>query len=203
MKERPILFSGPMVCAILQGRKTQTRRLRSLGLINQAPDNWELMRQGALLGGWAATFGRAGSALGADDVMTIFCPYGAPGDRLWGRETWNCIDTGIKTQRRDWVRYRATDGDELHWRPSIHMPRWASRIDLDLTDVRVERVQSITPRDVVAEGIYHEPGEWGLDSDYTHLVKAFGTLWDDVNGAKPVGAWASNPWVWALTVKRI
>lgn len=180
MTERPILMSGPMINAIFDGRKTQTRRV-----VKPQPK-------------WKAHNG----VLAFDDRVNrgIHCPYGQPGDRLWVRETW--------AQHPDeaGIIWRATDPgwDDndygIKWKPSIFMPRWASRITLEVTSVRVERVQDITPRDVVAEGIYHEPGEWGPDEAYDHLIKGFAHLWDQIN-AKRGYSWDANPWVWVIGFK--
>jgi hypothetical protein len=189
MKERPILFSAPMVRAILDGKKTQTRRV-----IKQQPTN----APGAPnLQAWFEEM---------DDGF-IRCPYGQPGDQLWVRETWNCIDTGRLTQRQDWVRYRATDGDEMYWRPSIFMPRWASRITLKVTAVRVERVQDITNNDARLEGvavphpgISHIPNEAGLwEQQY---IVCFRALWNEINAKRGYG-WDVNPWVWVVEFRKI
>jgi hypothetical protein len=154
-KERGILFSAPMVRAILEGRKTQTRRV----VKNQ------VRRDG------------------------YTCPYGKPGDVLWVRETW-CGD------RFNGVGYRATDAQSGPWKPSIFMPRWASRITLEITDVQVERVHDINECDIVAEGI---PFPTDRYVSYEELLAAFRDLWDSINGK--TYPWASNPWVWALTFK--
>jgi len=131
--ERPILFSGPMIRAILAGRKTQTRRVAKLtgaGRVKEAGShrNWHL----------------------ADPDAVKACPYGTPGDRLWVRETF--CDTGCQR-----AVYRADTAVENWkyriWRPSIYMPRWASRITLEITDVRLERLQDISEADAAAEGV--------------------------------------------------
>jgi hypothetical protein len=134
------------------------------------------------------------------------CPYGKPGDLLWVREGFAYY--GMKA---DHVFYRATDCGNLNWRPSIHMPRWASRLTLEITDVRVERLQEINHADAMAEGVSHE-------IDLRPLVKlssdefatahskavndatreAYKELWNSINGA---GAWEKKPWVWALTFR--
>lgn len=174
MKKRPILFNGEMVRAILAGRKTQTRRV-----VKPQPHNPGLQA-------WL------------EEVSDGFIrsPYGVPGDRLWVRETWNCIETGIKTQRQDWVRYRATDGEELYWKPSIFMPRWASRITLTITGVRVERVQDISSDDCRAEGLTP-------DSEISLLWREnirdkYRDLWNSINAKRGYG-WDTNPWVWVIS----
>lgn len=192
-QERPIIFSAPMVRAILDGRKTQTRRV--------------------IKRGW------------------LRCPCGATGDRLWVRETWQkcCCVRGDGA-----VVYKA-DGAYIHsladcggegdwcgladkcghdnsdwqfkgpWVSPIHMPRWASRILLEVTEVRVQRVQEISDSDVTAEGIDGpEIDMWRqwLHRDDVH-GHAFGVLWDTINGNKPGQSWADNPWAWAISFQRI
>jgi hypothetical protein len=209
MKERPILMTGPLVCATLDDRKTKTRRVikpqppRQLFGIDQNDFNtWVLASRD--------------NPDEPDWSFSIHCPYGRVGDRLWVRETWAHVpatayraSTGVP-QTRDPTDpdhaaiYRAgwdRSAPGTRWRPSIHMPRWASRLTLEITDIQVERVQQITPRDVVAEGLYHEPGAWGPDEAYDHLIKAFAHLWDAIN-AKRGYAWEMNPWVWVVSYKR-
>jgi len=181
VKERPILFSAPMVRALLAGTKTQTRR--AIKVPSVAP--WTQHEDGY----WSG----AGTGL-------IRCPYGQPGDRLWVRETW-CDDW--KESRG--IVYRA-DGDLVAemfdagctWRPSIHMPRELSRITLEITDVRVERLQEISEADAKAEGVYPPPA--GTDDDGAHFDAGsyrdgFRSIWESIHGP---GAWDANPWVWVL-----
>lgn len=186
--EHPILFSAPMVQAILEGRKTQTRRL--LGKGKPAPD-----------GG-----------------MTFRCPYGVPGHRLWVKETFQgplfnpgstALTRDFKTGKGLHVHYVGL-GDPIEWhheedgltsrcRPSIYMPRWASRITLLVTDIRTQRLQDITADDVVAEGV--SPSEVrGIGSDASFITH-FKELWDSLNWDR--GAWSINPWVWVVTFKRV
>lgn len=197
MKERPILFSGPMVRAILDGRKTQTRRL-----VASARHPY-----GHLLG----PEGVAREFLGQTEAVR--CPLGQHGDRLWVRETWMPEyerDTNVAK-----VVYRAGGYTEYYddarddqlwagvilgaqtfnWRPSIHMPRWASRITLEVTRVWVERVQDITEEGARAEGVFL--------SEYYTLSRhpnrsAFSDLWQSI-----YGTWAANPWVWAVEFRRV
>lgn len=239
MKERPILFSGPMVRAILEGRKTQTRRVVK-------PQPWKDCRawfwkknpkaERYCDFGWADDF--------PANLLADECPYGQIGDRLWVRETWgwaNACPGGDSLCREDWVEvgYRASDsprgegisdpiprskeevgriydqvlsemaaagveGDGYpqvcRWRPSIHMPRWASRLLLEVVEVRAERLQDIREYDAEAEGVTL-PATWapGKDPTYRHH---FANLWDSIN-AKRGYPWASNPWVWALTFRRL
>lgn len=145
MKERPILFSAPMVRAILDGTKTQTRRVVK-------------HRHLAFIGGKGQENDPSAWGFGAgvqNESYRLVCPYGIPGDRLWVKETWH---PGGPENNHDGVIYRATDpgwddsGSGLRWRPSVFMPRWASRITLEISSVRVERLQDITEEDARAEG---------------------------------------------------
>jgi hypothetical protein len=228
IKERPILFSAPMVRAILEGRKTVTRR--------------EVKKQAAL-DCLAAGFEPAFLALPGNADL---CPYGQPGERLWVRETWGVISHDFDKHGNmiDWkpdrpasairemrfgqgyysghVIYRADgeaawagddDGggdDRSAWKPSIHMPRIASRILLEITDVRVERLQSVSEDQAKAEGVRQMrdgsgtwvgrqgPGNWV--TPWLTAKDAFGDWWDSINGA---GAWDANPWVWVVEFKRV
>lgn len=224
MKEHPILFSAPMVRAILDGRKTQTRRL-----VKPQPNPVDPRYAGVV----AAAF-RQGDFAWANKSgsRTISCkpngptgwaeensPYGQPGDRLWVRETWmDMLGTGIERTTGDRSRYAyradtppGSYGDEarkdygLKWRPSIHMPRAVSRILLEITGVRVERLNDISRDDAMAEGIVYQPdGGFGL-ADSTHYNFAdprfsYQSLWESINGA---GSWDANPWVWVVEFRRL
>ena len=202
VKERPILFSAPMVRAILEGRKTVTRR--------------EVKKQAAL-DCLAAGFEPAFLALPGNADL---CPYGQPGDRLWVRETfafadksgshdaapdehWRPARPGMEPEiYRCW--YRASDGHTADgfWKPSIHMPRWASRILLEITAVRVERLQDITEAQALAEGIALHPGGGHHIEDGKHHwaspIDSFAGLWSSVGGD-----WDANPWVWVVEFKRV
>lgn len=206
MKERPILFSAPMVRAILEGRKTQTRRI-----VKPRPgtDMEAVLRNNR--GEWP-------------------CPYGSPGDRLWVRETHAqfAVGEGLDSPVPQCVAYRATcdeDGgfdyvngrDEIarlkvtKWTPAIHMPRWASRLELDVTGVRVERLNAITEEDAWAEGV--DPflvryPSFGADQciegdrvDEKPFRTSFVCLWDEINGNRAL--FSSNPWVWVVEFKRV
>lgn len=197
MAEKPILFSSPMVRAILEGRKTQTRRI--VTPIEQV--------------GGMDTY--KGFALGSGDRPGIYCPYGAPGGSLWVRETWLKLDLDhwsdltlpcdvIVHGRLNSVAYRAdtdADGDRIRqeygykWRPSIFMPRWASRITLEIKAVRVERLQEISEADAQAEGVkpIWNPHGGGTINPHWH---GFRELWNSINGKR--ASWESNPWVWAV-----
>lgn len=204
MKERPILFSGPMVRAILERRKTQTRRIVKPDIANFLEDGWgpeERMYET-----------RDGDIVPARTL----CPYGVPGDRLWVRETFAEVQPyyGPSDEIPDWVNYKyRADFDDFEadplqfgpnkWRPSIFMPHAASRILLEITNVRVERLQDITEEDAIAEGV--EPVEWGEDmggmpGDFTSYVEGFKDVWQSINGSEFC---MENPWVWVIEFKRI
>lgn len=186
MKERPILFNGEMVRAILAGQKAQTRRIPS-----------KTQQQHAL-----------------------FCPYGHPGDRLWVRERWAAdmsfddLPPRMLPPRGMPIYYHATaQCMDYKWRRSVHMPRWASRITLEITDVHVERVQDITNDEAIADGAYEvrKVGDdiahatWtmdGLDWRYDTPKEAFAATWDSLYAADGFG-WDVNPWVWVVTFKRM
>lgn len=231
--ERPILFSGPMVRAILReiDPKTQTRRVGKI-------QNHEYTQLGVSYIGHAtkgtvalATY-RAFPDQGSARWAICECPYGVPGDRLWIRETFalqsNVEDDlppfadGRPVKHFDgedesgWLQphYRATDPmpepgcpeDERHncgsedicaspWKPSIFMPRWASRITLEVTEVRVQRVQEISKADCIAEGME------GLDDVHAGWHQNYAQLWDSINLKRGFG-WDANPWVWCVTFKK-
>jgi hypothetical protein len=192
MKERPILFKGEMVRAILDGHKTQTRRV--------------VKPQSAILTDELAR-GLGVQPPAAQNPPVIPCPHGTPGDRLWVRETWAHERDGTGCPDDTGVLYRATDpgwddeGTGLRWRPSIFMPRWASRILLEITDVRVQRLMEISEEDARAEGIDLQ-GFRSLTEGIAgreHRIK-FHDLWEDIHGD---GSWNTNPWVWAITFRRL
>lgn len=184
MKERPIIFSGPMVRAILDGRKTQTRRI-----VNPQPD--------CGLTSLATT-----TIAMKEGRYSIFCPYGQPGDRLWVRETFRIFDSQAECACYDDCRCAQLHGapiyradypcDEDPWKPSIHMPRWASRITLEITGVRVERLNGISEDDACEEGV--NLMDWNCGR------VAFKSLWKSINGRS---SWEENPWVWGVEFKRI
>lgn len=215
MKERPILFRSPMVRAILASTKTQTRRLiKPVGkdggfvLKDYGDGPWPYRSEDGERGFYVDRHGY-------DIEERIACPYGQPGDRLWVREAWANVEVdGAR------VVYRADADDDgsvpylcpgsggfgggvsnvtpSRWRPSIHMPRWASRITLEVTDVRVERLQDISEADAIAEGA--EPLLVPPDGGSTPHVEGFRSLWESINGP---GSWDANPWVWVITFRRI
>ncbi len=240
MRERPILFSAPMVRAILAGTKTQTRRVVKIpGIMSRtafaitSPEE-EMIQLDDGTFHYLSTAALSGP---------YACPYGQPGDRLWVKETWRtaksldakspasigemCIDAGY---RKPWapLAYEADGHRNSEWRGfeiegnaepgktrvSIHMPRWASRITLEITGVRVERLQDISEDDAIAEGlsIFNEddanlyysalaredkwPDGWHLDGP----VDAYLELWEQINGP---GSLDENPWVWVVEFKRV
>ena len=204
MADRPILFSAPMVRALLDGRKTQTRRVFKPHGFNfythpVSGDRYEEHNREGITGcGPMRAFGYGEGLYG-------YLPY-APGDRLYVRETYAYWPLVGEHDRIDGCTYRATDEDDwenrmFDWIPSIHMPRWASRLTLIVTDVRVERLQDISEADCIAEGIERHGRFYGVhdaDWDDAHLsaVAAYKLLWNTING---VGAWDKNPWVVAVS----
>lgn len=217
MKERPILFSASMVRAIPEGRKTQTRRI-----VKPQPLEGRTVWQDEDSGQWLQSgYGEVG-----DDGL--HCPYGQPGDQLWVRESFSgpwCMEKkdgcaavppsrwGRSSHIWYWADGEPDHGDWTKPRPSIHMPRWASRITLEITGVRVERLQEISEADAIAEGI--EPHYAGWMPYGTMFYEADGvtpanyfrdprdsyrTLWNSINGP---GSWDANPFVWCIEFRRI
>lgn len=190
MKELPILFSGATVRALLAGTKTQTRRVckpaETIGLsfvVDCGDGTW-------------------GDEEGLFDSFA--CPYGQPGDRLWVRETWQAVRGNDRARHIcihpkpnvGWLEYAATprlDEPAYKWRPSIHMPRWASRILLEVTEVRVERLQDISRGDAMAEGCPFPNMAAGDDPR-----KWYADLWDSLGGD-----WSANPWTWCVSFRVI
>lgn len=212
-ESRPILFNDEMVRAILEGRKTQTRRV-----LTPQPTTID--------GGWGWKDCMIFNIdLSNSCLLSNMCPYGQPGDLLWVREAWMpdapCDATwpyvefyGCKGASLDLIpkRYRqpkhclfrATwDGHELvGWKPSIHMPRWASRLVLVITDVRVQRLQDISEEDCWSEGI--EEIRYAGDEHGNlrgSVLEDYRALWDSIS--KPGAKWEDNPWVWAISFQRV
>jgi hypothetical protein len=233
IKERPILFNAEMVRAILDGRKSQTRRVvkpqpsfpfgvKQIVLVDDPWHNDAFV--GTPAEGMMGDGPRekqfhcedyAGNLVARFDAT---CPYGQPGDRLWVKETWQHLhNDGSPLERLpDWEKtpvhcfYRADESDPTalpvsgKWRPSIHMPRWASRITLEITEVRAERVQEISEGDAKAEGCglgctvkserfgrYMSAGQF-----------AFAELWDSINAKRGLG-WEANPWAWVIGFRKL
>lgn len=220
VKERAIPFSGSMVRAILDGSKTQTRRVIPYELaykIDKVDDDYFAV----------IPLGDEEGNHSDDHYEKIRCPPGEPGDALWVRETWQAVRSwqeygywcrdvleGCEISDLDpkstEICYRATDPepDEISWRPSIHMPRWASRITLEIKSVRVERVQEITYDDAIAEGC---PASCSRPKNApafvpnvleTNPLRIFTDLWDSINAKRGHG-WDTNPWVWVIEFARI
>ena len=208
MKARPILFNGQMVRALLDGRKTQTRRV----LKPQPKPVDELASEAGDVfvdyDGSLRRFRRDRRQNFADDIIgePMPCPYGSVGDLLYVRETWSHTGQGAWTPSDAFIAqslggklvYRADEGDEAPgWFPSIHMPRWASRLTLRITDVRVERLKDITKAEAAKEGWQSMLSDGSLNYN---PKRWFRDLWDEINGP---GAWEANPWVWAVSFKVI
>lgn len=206
MKERPILFSAPMVRALLDGSKTQTRRVVKTEIV--------LGRDAFVAPRGKKTHGPAYFFPDTAELALKHCPYGQPGDRLWVRETF----TKIIGQTAGWIEtdYRATytHGDRLgdtlgikkKWTPAIHMPRDASRITLEIVSVRIERLGDISEADAKAEGITPKSnGKYHcdfLDGKVECLtpVTAYASLWSSIHGDD---SWPENPWVWVIEFKKV
>ena len=203
-KEKPILFKDEMIRAILEGRKTQTRRIaRNVHFDSKYRAKWKAVRKHT-----EVSIDTPAAMLG--DV----CPYGQPGDQLWVREKfathfiWDDLPPGhIDIQNHSDGFFYAdgtitNPGCEDHqrgkWRPSIHMPRFASRITLEITDVRVERLQDISAEDAKAEGV--EPFHLNGWCDDQKFRGEFFNLWMEINGPD---SWDANPWVWVIEFKQV
>lgn len=206
MTERPILFTGKNVRRILGGQKTQTRRV----VRPQPPAGTEWDEETQL-------FVLVGSRLG----IIKACPFGRPGDRLYVRETWTahwhfgrtpppadrvCTEGEVRQSDGTYARitasdplyvYYRADHDELpmphlRWQPSIHMPKWASRLWLEVKRIRVERLQAITDADALAEGVGSAP-----EDTFDSARDEFAASWDEINAERGFG-WDVNPWVWVV-----
>lgn len=216
MKEGPILMSGPMVGATLEGRKTKTRRTAGLDVINRNPNSWSSDVEPFV--GETLWIGFSSNA-GEDAVK---CPYGKPGERLWVREAhylwgwWAKIDGKHRFlyERSYGVRFEAPPtvltgrSKRRGWykRPSIFMPRWASRISLEITEIRVERLQEISEEDAKAEGMDNNHSIKWPDGDPGYIDdvyrRNFATGWNSLNAKRGFG-WDKNPWVWVIGFRRI
>jgi hypothetical protein len=217
MKDRGMIFNAEMVRALLNGNKTQTRRpLKNQPIIDMPLSKGPMIRIGS-------------AKYESFNPMRMIrrCPFGQVGDRIWVRETWmpDAPRNGewpdyefygggmrplslIPNEYRNHHNciYRASWDDELTgWKPSIHMPRWASRITLEITDVRVERLQDISASDAISEGLTHidyEGDSWGFSggnpTGYGSATGAYQALWNSL-----YGNWNDNPWVWAIRFKKV
>lgn len=227
MTERPIIFSAPMVRAILEGRKTQTRRIAPIDDIRFTHHDGGMIT-------WSVHFvkpykralsSHSGGRFSEDEtrriIAAMYCPYGQPGDRLWVREahaivprTAYAASDGVQQILRPHDEHdaaifrdgwdRSTGG--LRWRPSIHMPRWASRILLEVTGVRVERLQDISEADARAEGarecdpVSSREVLLAGPSQRGSFVLHYRDIWQQINGE---GSWDANPWVWVVEFERV
>lgn len=229
MRERPILLNAEMVRAVLDGRKTQTRRMLT-------PRHLKMIDTAAIIGEcYELESGHLHE--NSQSYYREWCPFGAVGDRLWVRETWQGPLVGYDDaysmfkdpkpyQKVENCVYRAdggpcpefTDADDnlrQGWRPSIHMPRWASRITLEITGVRVERLNSISEADALAEGVRRTGSTPVTDPAYCNYLAAnlndvrewfdrpsdsFISLWQLIYGAE---SWQHSPWVWVIEFKRV
>lgn len=217
MKERPILFSAPMVRALLAGTKTQTRRVVKCGLPISS------VGTGADWDRWKAhpEMTNPQTVLLGDDgrPFSIPCPYGKPGGQLWVREAWRTSKVADELKPSQLVGggcsqlwYEAQEAVPFHssefgkLRPSMFMPRWASRITLEVTGVRVERLQDISAADCISEGIGFEARYGGHclpDGSHFHADdprESYWSLWEAINGPGSVEA---NPWVWVISFRRV
>lgn len=207
MKETPILLKGVMVLATKENRKTQTRRLRGLEKINENPDLCHEVVPSLLSNiGDLWDFRMKDKNGYPDNPIAIKCPYGKPGDRLWVRETWTEMLDPIQRISRVKGRmipfYKAEEGylDTVKWKPSIHMPKKYARLWLEITDIRVERIQDISIGDVYAEGaLNYERGDGPWNDPYA--IPTFQKLWNSINEKHGYG-WSKNSWVWVIEFKK-
>lgn len=241
MKQIPILFSGPMVLALLAGLKTQTRRVvtapKCCTVHGRSPHfDRAWVDNGPSPAGNPGPYLKlpySGGDFGGDECVERVYPRWFVGDRLWVRETFAEIEDPDAPEH-DKAIYRAThplasDGHTpmgiviegacgFQWSPSIFMPRWASRITLEVIELRLERVQDISEEDAKSEGIQQSQCSGGRDGRYwcgaphpahgapkqfNTPVEAFASLWDSINGGRPWKCWDDNPWVFAITFRRV
>lgn len=188
-----MIFNAEMVRALLDGRKTQTRRIIKDCTVGRDPISKFIKIGKKFIGCYPED---------VPELIRECCPYGVPGDRIWVRETWaeaGASAPDLKLYRANYPEHvpsiyeNVPPAEEIRWTPSIHMPRTASRIMLEITDVRVERLRSMSQDDARAEGVIAASGpmEAGL---------AFRELWDSIYGEE---SWKANPWVWVIEFKRV
>lgn len=237
-RERPILMSAPMVLATLNDSKHQTRRIAKLPICPY-PSGYRSARfeWNQDLGGMGVHF----TGLASNPGLFIKCPYGKVGDRLWVREAFcltvddvsfagsvPSVRSAFETvganaaEGNGWIIYRASDphpdldSDQPEWKPSIHMPRWASRIALEIKEVRVQRLSEISEADAEAEGVccvdpnsgdvsrcwvpgFHDTNK----VEFSTATEAFADLWESINGKRKGCSLADDPWIWARTFQRV
>ncbi|MCK1125360.1 hypothetical protein MX034_15015 [Enterobacter bugandensis] len=220
MKERGMIFNGEMVRAILDGRKTQTRRVIQSAARTMQARGLEVISHRAPGDKWYGDYVfsmRDRNGVWHDFTNEQFlakCPFGQPGDRIWVRETWAEAGAGapdLKLYRANYPAHvpnhyeNVPPAENVRWTPSIHMPRWASRILLEITDVRVERLNDISEEDARAEGIIDggclncgEPEPCGCANTEPDATDAFAYLWQSIYGQEN---WNANPWVWVIEFK--
>lgn len=213
MKELPLLFSAPMIQAILAGNKTQTRRIVKPQPFVDAHGNacWNGRCFGQDFNG--PLFKALVSPFPCSKTKRVICPYGKPGDQIWVKETWQAAIGWDNTKPREIARnspiFFPADNTVTHadgWdeaepkqygklRPSIFMPRWASRIQLEITGIRIERLQDCSDADTIEEGIDR------TNTSIPGYAKArYEKLWESINGS---GSWEENPWVWVIEFRVI
>ena len=206
MTERGMIFNGEMVRAILDGRKTQTRRIIKDCTVGRDQISKFIQIGKKFIGCYPED---------VPELIRECCPYGVPGDRIWVRETWaeaGASAPDLKLYRANYPSHVPTHyenvppAEDVRWTPSIHMPRWASRILLEITDVRVEQLKSISEEEARSEGVAQlREGFWkhyqpGWTQHQLSARGSFTTLWESIYG---FGEWDRNPWVWVIEFKRI
>jgi hypothetical protein len=215
MIERPIIMQAHLVKAILDGRKTQTRRM-----IKHQPSGSENFPANDFCNQWF--FRDAYYACPGNDIgRYVDCPYGKTGDRLWVRETHAIVpatayraspgvEYRLSPDGYSWAVYRAgwERSQPGAWKPSIHLPRWASRLTLEVVSVRVEQVQSISDEDAEAEGIdalalCAAPMCDCSGRNCPRIVTAYADIWNNINGKRPGCSWSDNPFVWCIEFRRV
>lgn len=206
MTERGMIFNSEMVRAILDGRKTQTRRIIKDCTVGRDPISKFIQIGKKFIGCYPED---------VPELIRECCPYGVPGDRIWVRETWaeaGASAPDLKLYRANYPAHVPTHyenvppAEDVRWTPSIHMPRGASRILLEITDVRVEQLKSISEEEARSEGVAQlREGFWkhyqpGWTQHQLSARGSFATLWESIYG---FGEWDRNPWVWVIEFKRI